>query len=363
MLGRFFSSPTKDNRRVDIVIAVTPRVLRAPAVTPRDEEMRPSGTLQAPTTGSLEAMLRETEREEQIAAARRIPKDVTVRLPDAAVTYEPATKADVSSTNVPANKVDTSTTAAANVTAQNNAAANTAAPVVTTQTADANRTAAVTPPADTGVPQPKTNVAAVSQTTAPVQSTDVANAVKSLVSTSTNVATTNLSAKQDAVVTPVPDAPAAKTDATVPGPKPVEVSPSMIELSLGAEQNEIKLGEKHQLALQVKSDAPLGLAVITLRFDPKVLKINSISPGSLFANAKTAPTLTQSIDEHGMVLISLAPASGSAITADGSLLNLEVEGLSTGDSTLAFDLSNVHLVASDGRALVVQIEPVKLTVK
>src|SRR6185369_519885 len=40
VLGRLFSSPTNDNRRIDIVIAVTPRVLRAPAVTPRDEEMR-----------------------------------------------------------------------------------------------------------------------------------------------------------------------------------------------------------------------------------------------------------------------------------------------------------------------------------
>src|ERR1044072_6779544 len=58
ILGRFFTSPTRDNRTIDIVISVTPRVLRAPAVTPRDEEMRPSGTLQSPTTGSLAEMIR-----------------------------------------------------------------------------------------------------------------------------------------------------------------------------------------------------------------------------------------------------------------------------------------------------------------
>src|SRR2546423_13875662 len=56
--------------------------------------MRPSGTLQAPTTGSLEAMLRETERDEQIAAARRLPKDVVIQVPDAAPAYEPAIKTD-----------------------------------------------------------------------------------------------------------------------------------------------------------------------------------------------------------------------------------------------------------------------------
>ena len=36
-IGRLFTSPTRDNRTIDIVISVTPRVLRAPAVTPRDE--------------------------------------------------------------------------------------------------------------------------------------------------------------------------------------------------------------------------------------------------------------------------------------------------------------------------------------
>ncbi|HEV7701446.1 MAG TPA: secretin N-terminal domain-containing protein, partial [Pyrinomonadaceae bacterium] len=37
ILGRLFSAPTRDNRQVDIVIAVTPRVIRAPAILPEDE--------------------------------------------------------------------------------------------------------------------------------------------------------------------------------------------------------------------------------------------------------------------------------------------------------------------------------------
>src|SRR5215213_5894678 len=85
ILGRLFTSPTRDNRTIDIVISVTPRVLRAPAVTPRDEEMRPSGTLQSPTTGSLAEMIREADREDHIAAARTLPRNVTLQLPDAPV--------------------------------------------------------------------------------------------------------------------------------------------------------------------------------------------------------------------------------------------------------------------------------------
>jgi general secretion pathway protein D len=85
ILGRLFTSPTRDNRTIDIVISVTPRVLRAPAVTPRDEEMRPSGTLQSPTTGSLAEMIREADREDHIAAARTLPRNVSLQLPDAAL--------------------------------------------------------------------------------------------------------------------------------------------------------------------------------------------------------------------------------------------------------------------------------------
>jgi len=63
------------------------------------------------------------------------------------------------------------------------------------------------------------------------------------------------------------------------------------------------------------------------------------------------------------VLISVAPGAGSAILADGALVNIEVEALRAGDSSLAFDISNVHVVAGDGRPLLLQINPAKLTVK
>lgn len=360
-LGRLFTAPTKDNRRVDIVIAVTPRVLRAPALTPRDEEMRPSGTLQAPTTGSLEAMLRETEREEQIAAARRLPKEVAVQLPDLPPAYVPATKTEVASQGRnPTEKTETAKVQPASLTP------NTTAPVMTAQTsssapADSNRTTASLQN-DTSMPQPKAAAITAPQTQSAPPATDVASAVKTLVSQG-EVSTTNMSAKQDVAVTPVVDQPQPKSEPAREPATAVETAPNVIELSFNPGTGDLKVGEKRQLALQVKSEAPLGLAVVTLRFDPKVLKINGISAGSLFANAKTAPTLTQSIDEHGMVLLSLAPAAGSNLTADGALLNLDVEAIAGGDSALAFDLSNVHLVASDGRALLLQIAPIKLTVK
>jgi Flp pilus assembly secretin CpaC len=368
IIGRLFTSPTRDNRQVDIVISVTPRVLRAPDVTPRDEEMRPSGTLQSPTTGSLEAMLQETEREEQIAAARRIPKVVNVQLNDPSVTYEPAANLPAANQSAAANKT-TDTAAQPQLTAvsrgKETPTVQTQPAVLTTpakQTADANRDLATTSN-DAAMPQPKTAAPTNGTETAPPPKMDVASAIKSVVAPTTNVSSTTGNSKQDLVLTPAVEQLAPKSEKIDTSAKANDPTVSMIELSLTPSINELRLGEKRRLAVEFNSEAPVGMAVLTLRFDPKVIKINSVSAGGLFANAKTAPNITQSIDEHGVLLVSVTPAAGAPLSGNGSLLNIDIEAIGAGDGALAFDLNNVHLMASDGRNTLLQIEPIKLTVK
>ena len=82
IIGRLFSTPERTNRQVDIVIAVTPKVIRAPAILPEDEVERPTGSLATPTSGSLEAMIIQEEREEYLASVRRLPTTAQVQLPD-----------------------------------------------------------------------------------------------------------------------------------------------------------------------------------------------------------------------------------------------------------------------------------------
>lgn len=72
ILGRLFTAPTKDNRQVDIVIAVTPRVIRAPAILPEDEIERETGSIAVPTTSTLEAMVLDEEQQDMLAAAKRM---------------------------------------------------------------------------------------------------------------------------------------------------------------------------------------------------------------------------------------------------------------------------------------------------
>ena len=358
IVGRLFTSPTRNNRRVDIVIAVTPRVLRAPALTPRDEEMRPSGTLQSPTTGSLEAMLRENYQEEQMLAARRIPKEVNVQLPDAPA-YVPAARTETP-TQAAANKgAATQTT----TVAQNNgvtAKTEPAAPA-TNQAAATNGTRS--PAAnDSTMPQPKA-ASFAPQTAAPeTNKLDVATAIKSVVTPTTEVTATSATAKTDANVTaPVEDlAPKpAVTDASAKS-----ALPAAIELGFASETAEITVGEKRQLSLDLNSPAPLGVAVVMLRFDPNILKITNVTAGKILTDAKSGATISVMKNEGGVLLVSIAPAAGATISGAGALLNLEVEGLAGGSSSLAFDLSSVHIVTADGSASVVQVSsPLTVAVK
>jgi general secretion pathway protein D len=352
ILGRFFTAPTHDNRQVDIVISVTPRVLRAPAVTPRDEEMRPSGTLQSPTTGSLEAMLIETAREDQIAAARKVPNQVNIQLPDAPKpTYEPAA-APTDSTRTGGNETAQTTATGSNNTTAANVATN--PPATTTSSANTQTDAAAL--------QPKAASFAPSDANNP-KPIDVATAIKNVVISDANVSATSASAKETPNLTPPVEDLAPKSTVTDTSTKVIEKSPAVIELRVNPDKNEMTVGEKRQLTIDLNSEASLGLAVVMLRFDPNIIKINNVTLGKLFTDAKTAPTITQSPTEKGVFLVTLAALPGSAISGQGSLLNIEVEGVAAGEAKLEFDISNVHLVSSDGRSTVLQLAPMSLTVK
>ena len=124
IIGRLFSTPTKENRQVDIVIAVTPRVIRAPAILPEDEVERPTGSLATPTSGSLEAMIIQEEREELLAAARRLPTTAQVQLPDRPVETPAYVRSSGTTTTEPATSSENGTTTSAAAPATNGVAMN-----------------------------------------------------------------------------------------------------------------------------------------------------------------------------------------------------------------------------------------------
>ncbi len=335
ILGRLFTSPTRDNRQVDIVIAVTPRVLRAPAVTPRDEEMRPSGTLQSPTTGSLEALIREADHDDQLAAARRLPRNANVVLPDREPEpFSPAKTEDLARNNQPNTQTVAATPTITNTVATNTSGAG---------------------------PRQATPVPSLVKTQSPAEELPAfVPAPKSMVSS-----------QSAAALAAVNTSDAGIANATLTSlPRPIETAVTSVsrrtrlaQLSLAPTNEVLKIGEKRRLAIALKSDVPLGLAVLALHFDPNVVRIQAVSPGNLFSPGNM-PSLTQSIDQSGVCLVSISSLSGaSALKGAGALIYIDIEGVAAGDAGLLFDKDTMHFVGVDAHDVTLDLIQGHTTVK
>jgi len=127
----------------------------------------------------------------------------------------------------------------------------------------------------------------------------------------------------------------------------------------------MKVGEKHRYAIQLNSDVPLSLALVALRFDPKVVKVNAVSAGSLLSTTgDTAPLVTPVIDASGACVISITSLYGKApFKGSGPLLFIDVEAVGVGDASLMFQKDTLHLVASDARDVTSQLIQGTATVK
>jgi hypothetical protein len=342
VLGRLFSSPTRDNRQIDIVIAVTPRVLRAPAVTPRDEEMRPSGTLSSPTTGSLEAMIRESDRDDQLAAARKVPRNANVQLPDVEpAPFSPEVKsgavAQATQANTRPNTSAASVPSVVGKTVVNNAGAS------ETTTAQAQSVKRQTPAEElpTFVPAPKSLVSNRSAAEVAAVNTSAAGTA--------NAVLTSLPRPLDATAVSIPN------------------RSRIVQLRLTPADGVLKVGERRRFAVELKSDVPLGLAVLGLRFDPKVVKVHTVWTGSLFTSdkeGKAMPSIAQSINPAGFCLISISAINGAVeMKGTGALVFIDVEALAVGDATLTFDKETMHVVTTDTLGVALDLTQGPTTVK
>jgi general secretion pathway protein D len=330
ILGRLFATPTNNDSNADIVITVSPRVLSAPVVTPEDIEVRGSGTLQAPISDSLEAMVRIAEREDALAAARQLPTNTAVQVPTTAAT-ETASKTSDPSAAQPA----------AMQTASN-----------------------VAPPLPNGdalsyAPAPKILAGVASApNTGNSFAPAAADANAKLVSSTNTLPVVNTDDPPPPVraVAPSKSAPAAAVTPTA--------AADGAGLFIVAGQKEMRVGERQRLMVFLKTDTPLALAAATLKFDPRLFAVRSVAKGSLFTDAVEAqPSITQSVDARGSLLALVAPRAGTPMSGAGVLLFVEIEALAAGEGEIGFDASGVHLMSALGHNVAAQTAPVRLTVK
>jgi general secretion pathway protein D len=371
ILGRFFTAPNKNDQQSDIVITMTPRVLRSPEITPEDLKPTDTGTMQTPQSPSLEAMVKEADKEDQYARLRALPTNQNVQLPaqpgEEVGSFIPAPKALVGdAANAPANNAATTVAVVAPPGATDAAnATNAATNAVNTGTPAAVNVNLTTTTGARPAVLDKSNVAAPSNAVANDAQTKLVPAnVAATTSAATN--TTAQPAPTNSQPTPTTSQPAAANVQPAANAQPSASNApgaSTAELLLLPEQQEMKVGERRRVMLFLKTDAPLGLATATLRFDPRSLAIRSVSQGVFAADKSLAPVLTQSVDASGVLLISVSPAAGAQpLTGEGLLVVVEVEALAQGDAGLQFDADKVHLIATDGRTVRPQVSGGKFKV-
>ncbi len=284
ILGRLFTAPTKDNRQVDIVIAITPRVIRAPSILPEDIIERPTGSVATPTSGSLEAMLIQNEIDEQMAAARRLGN-----------TAKAEKKTEPQPTFVKTEETTGSTT-----------------PI---------------------------------QNSAPVTDTTVAN-VKPI--DSQNVKTLSIAQTSDEseteTVVPKPLAlPLKQLSLKTP-----ETTGPIANLQFLPSLPELKAGEKTRVAVLVRTATPFRSAVLGFKYDPAKLAVRSVAFGDVFGAQSSGKEVIPFLNQNGKTFVNLQSSLDTAENASGILAYVEVEALVDGRHDLSFDPEIMTMLTNDG---------------
>ena len=188
-------------------------------------------------------------------------------------------------------------------------------------------------------------------------------APKSLISdqAAANVAAVNTgtAGTQNAVLTSLPKTKEISLDTKLSTTR-------VAQLSLVPEGDVMKVGEKRRYAIQLDSDVPLSMALVSLKFDPKVVKIHALTAGSILpTTGETAPLFTPVIDGTGTCLISISSLNGKAsFRGAGPLLFIDLEAVGEGNASLMVVQEKLQLVATDAKDVKSQVvQGVVATVK
>ena len=295
ILGRFFTAPSRDNNKVDIVIAVTPRVLRAPSILPDDEAEKPTGSVGQPTNSSLEAMIIQEEKDEQLALARKLPADAAIQLPDR-------------SNDVPAYVRD-----------NNAVAANPTAPATSTDTSNTNNAAAAINNAAGSVVKP------------------IDNSVKTLQINQTS--DTSVAAQSPA------------------GPAPLNNGNDISALvKFGDLPATMKAGETVKIPVLVEASSMFRSALVGLKYDPLKFSVGQITLGDVFGTQSTGKVVLPFLNQNGKTYVTLAIPDGASVTSKGIIAYLEVQALADGPVLMEIDKDVLNFLTLDGKNFSVKVQ-------
>ncbi len=309
IIGRLFTAPKRDNRQTDIVIAVTPRVIRAPSILPEDEIERPTGSLAVPTSGSLEAMLIKEDRDEQIALARRTKNTNlanNVQLPDQKVEEMPEYVKSGTAQNT-----ETKTTEKVEISVEN-----------FKQTEN------------------------IATTLKPIETSNVKTLNLNPTANSSGDKTLKLKETSLPGNDIIKEAKPENEDTFVPKP--------IAQLSILNAPKEMKRGEKTKIAVMVSSPTAFRSAVLGLKYDATKMSVSSVSFGEVFGREFAQTDAAPFLNQGGKTYVSFSTTKNTAENSSGVLAYIEIESLTNGVPEIAFDQDVLNFLTADGKNFTVK---------
>ncbi len=290
IIGRLFTAPSKQEDQVDIVIAVTPRVIRAPAILPEDEVERPTGSVATPTSGSLEAMIVQEEKEEYLASLRRLPRNSNVQLPDQPVAPE---------------YVRTSAGQPGNGAAEQPTTA------VPAEQVAAHGTPALRP-IDSSVRQLQLNQ--TSNSLVPP-----ANVYTPGLDRGSSAGTTETGSVRQAI------------------------------FSFASEIPEMKIGDRIKIPVAIAASGTFRSAILGLKYDDSQVAVRSVMYGDVFGPILAASAAPPFLNQNGKMYVSLSTPDGESKSGSGTLAFVEIEALTNGRPSISFERDVLNVLTADGK--------------
>ena len=304
VLGRFFTTPKRDNQEVDIVIAVTPRVIRAPEILPIDLEERETGSLAVPTSGSLSELLVREEVQRQQNLARLEKRNKTIQLPDSteSPTYVKSNGNDTVSSNAPQDKTDKGDVIAEVVESN-------------PEVKKTNNLLTKLRPIETKTKKRTLNLAKTSASTGEVKFRKMS----------------------------LPEDVPTRKDANI-----VKETAPTATLEMMPKFSEMKKGEKTKVAVMVKSSTAFRSGVLGLRFDEKKVAIKNVSYGDVFGYQMAQMLAKPFINQGGKMYVSLSSPNDITQNSSGILAYVEFEALEDGVPNISFEADMVTILTAGG---------------
>ncbi len=127
-----------------------------------------------------------------------------------------------------------------------------------------------------------------------------------------------------------------------------------VRMSLLPERAEVRQGDRLTLTLDVAALVPVGHLPVTLRFDPAVLRVERVEAGDFLGDPSRSQVLSDSSHAGELVLGASQLGTGPGVAGSGTVARIVFRAIGEGESTISF----VQGVAQD--TALRQIGPVRL---